>query len=236
MMVKVQRSVLFLALCAAAAGELGPRRIRAVLFDFDGSLAQSETAHRRRFAGACGAEISEERWFGECVGHSSDWIVAHVTGAPATEAIRADLSARAAAPAFVASIEPTRGALALVRALRAKRVDCAIVSSGSRCYIEACVEAWGVRDAFAVIVAGDDATPAAKKPDPAPYAHAAALLGVGVADCVAVEDSPSGVESALAAGARVVALSNPALAERPDLLAAVAAARADLTDRALFGV
>jgi HAD superfamily hydrolase (TIGR01509 family) len=57
---------------------------------------------------------------------------------------------------------------------------------------------------FDVVVAGDDVANA--KPHPEPYLRAAELLGVGIADCVALEDSEPGVASAVAAGARVIAL------------------------------
>ena len=46
----------------------------------------------------------------------------------------------------------------------------------------------------------------AGKPAPDPYLAAAALLGVDPADCMAIEDSPTGVGSALAAGCRTVAV------------------------------
>ena len=58
--------------------------------------------------------------------------------------------------------------------------------------------------AFEVIVAGDDVEHA--KPHPEPYLRAAAALGVDPADCLAFEDSEPGVASAVASGARVIAI------------------------------
>jgi len=55
---------------------------------------------------------------------------------------------------------------------------------------------------FDVVVAGDDVDNA--KPHPEPYLLAAKLLDVAIADCVAIEDSPPGVASAVASGAVVV--------------------------------
>jgi beta-phosphoglucomutase-like phosphatase (HAD superfamily) len=46
----------------------------------------------------------------------------------------------------------------------------------------------------------------APKPDPEPYLMAAGLLGVPIRECVAIEDSPTGVASAHAAGAAVLAV------------------------------
>lgn len=57
---------------------------------------------------------------------------------------------------------------------------------------------------FDVVVAGDDVEHA--KPHPEPYLHAAELLGVDIARCVALEDSEPGVASAVAAGATTFAL------------------------------
>ena len=66
--------------------------------------------------------------------------------------------------------------------------------------------------AFDVIVAGDEVT--RSKPDPEPYLTAAASLGVAAADCLAIEDSPTGVEAAAAAGCAVVAVPSPANREK----------------------
>jgi len=57
---------------------------------------------------------------------------------------------------------------------------------------------------FVGSVTGDEV--ANGKPAPDPYLAAAELIGVDPADCVAIEDSPTGVASALAAGCRTVAV------------------------------
>ncbi|MES2171249.1 MAG: HAD family hydrolase [Actinomycetota bacterium] len=54
-------------------------------------------------------------------------------------------------------------------------------------------------DSFDFVVAGDDVTHS--KPHPDPYLHAARLLGVEAPDCVAIEDSTTGLASAVASGA-----------------------------------
>jgi len=79
------------------------------------------------------------------------------------------------------------------------------------------------RGAIRVVVAGDDVTRG--KPDPEPYLTAAARLGVDPRDCVAIEDSPGGLRSAMAAGAKTIGVPNivavdpaPGLSRFPDLL------------------
>ena len=59
---------------------------------------------------------------------------------------------------------------------------------------------------FATIVVGDEV--AVGKPDPEPYLAAARALGVDTADCVAIEDSPTGLRSAEASGCAVIAVPN----------------------------
>ncbi len=59
-----------------------------------------------------------------------------------------------------------------------------------------------VPDAFAVVVTGDRVSRG--KPDPEAYLTAASELGVAIEECVAVEDSPSGVGSAWSSGAKTV--------------------------------
>jgi len=105
------------------------------------------------------------------------------------------------------------GAQDALRALRAARVPLALVTSSYRPLADPFAVAAGV---FDVVVAGDDVTRA--KPDPEPYQLAARVLGVPVEQCVAVEDSRSGIASALASGARTLAVEGVQhVADRPGL-------------------
>jgi beta-phosphoglucomutase-like phosphatase (HAD superfamily) len=77
-----------------------------------------------------------------------------------------------------------------------------------------------------VTVCGDEV--AHTKPDPEPYLAAAAALGVPAAACVAVEDSPAGVASAVAAGCAVIAVPNEVALTDVDGLVLSSLAEADL--------
>ena len=55
----------------AATRQMGKPRARR-LFDFDGSLAQSEEAHRKRFVAATGVACDSARWDAECVGRNTE--------------------------------------------------------------------------------------------------------------------------------------------------------------------
>ncbi len=95
------------------------------------------------------------------------------------------------------------GAMELLHAVRAAGIPTALVTSTGRRLVEVALETLG-RDSFDAVVCGDEVK--APKPDPAPYRTAAELLGVPITDCVAIEDSPTGLASAVAAGAAVLAV------------------------------
>ncbi|GAA0605294.1 HAD family phosphatase [Sporichthya brevicatena] len=96
------------------------------------------------------------------------------------------------------------GARELLEDLHARRVPCALVTMSWRRFAEAIVDA--VPDRFAALVTGDEVD--RPKPYPDPYLVAARLLGQNPADCVAIEDSPKGVASAVAAGVPTLAVQN----------------------------
>lgn len=103
----------------------------------------------------------------------------------------------------------------------------ALVTSAYRSFTTALLDV-ALHDAalgggFGAVVCGDDV--ARSKPAPDPYARAAELLGVGPHDCLVIEDSPTGVASAEAAGMVVLAVphagpiaAKPGRAVREDLV------------------
>ena len=112
------------------------------------------------------------------------------------------------------------GARALVVECRDLGVPTALVSASWNRLIDAVgekIEADIGSRAFDVIVAGDDVENG--KPHPDPYLTAARELGMEPDRCLALEDSPTGVRSAVAAGCRVVAI--PHIAEIADTTALV---------------
>jgi HAD superfamily hydrolase (TIGR01509 family) len=95
------------------------------------------------------------------------------------------------------------GARELLLAVRAAGVPTALVTSTGRRLAEVALKTLGAEN-FDVLVCGDEVS--RPKPDPEPYLTAAGLLGAPIGECVAIEDSPSGVASAVAAGAVVLAV------------------------------
>jgi HAD superfamily hydrolase (TIGR01509 family) len=97
------------------------------------------------------------------------------------------------------------GAKELLLLLRKKKIKTALVTMSMHRMAKQVVDSIGF-DAFDVIVAGDDVLHG--KPHPEPYLKAAELLGVKAEECVAFEDSLSGIRSAEAAGTKAVGIRN----------------------------
>jgi len=112
-----------------------------------------------------------------------------------------DFLVRRVAEEVTRSVPWQPGALELLTELAAAGVPCALVTMSYRTLTEPLVAAVPA-GVFGAVVSGDEVTNG--KPHPEPYLRAAALLGADVRDCVAIEDSPPGISSALAAGARTI--------------------------------
>lgn len=97
------------------------------------------------------------------------------------------------------------GALELLMELKQAGVKTALVTMSMRRMALAVIEAIPFQ-AFDVVVAGDDVT--FGKPHPEPYQQAAALLGFEPAECLAIEDSVTGLRSAEAAGCLPLGIVN----------------------------
>jgi len=97
------------------------------------------------------------------------------------------------------------GAKELLTMLRRENIKTALVTMSMHRMAQQVVDAIGF-DAFDVIVAGDDVRQG--KPHPEAYLKAAELLGVRPEDCVAFEDSNTGLRSAEAAGTKAVGIKN----------------------------
>lgn len=97
------------------------------------------------------------------------------------------------------------GALELLLDLKKAGVKTALVTMSMRSMAMAVVDQIDF-PAFDVVVAGDDVTNG--KPHPEPYLKAAELLGVEASVCIALEDSPTGLASAEAAGCNAIGIPN----------------------------
>lgn len=192
----------------------------AVLWDMDGTLIDSEPhwlRSERELAARHDAAWSEEdgkSLVGMSLTASSQIIVDKLGLDISTDEVIEQLTASVSA-GLKQEIIWRPGAKELLQALRRRGVKTALVTMSLRSMALQVVEAMGF-DAFDVVVAGDDVVHG--KPHAEPYLKAAELLGVNPANCVAFEDSISGILSAEAAGTKAVGIPNvmriPARADR----------------------
>lgn len=125
------------------------------------------------------------------------------------------------------------GARELLESLREQGVPSALVTMSWRSFAEAVLDALP-DGSFAVVVTGDEVERG--KPHPEPYLRAADLLGVSPSDCVALEDSPTGVASAVAAGVPTVAIPHVvAVPEQPGAVQVSSLAGVGVTELAELG-
>lgn len=205
---------------AAATGRPEVSLPGAVLFDMDGLLVETESLWFR----AEGEVVADLGGFWDAdhaaamVGGPIERAVACMIdvagGRHDVDVVTERLLARMEHLVRTESIHWQPGARELLVSLRAERVPCALVSASWRSLMEAVLEAvlHDVHDdVFATTVAGDELP--RTKPHPDPYLEAARRLGVAPQHCVVLEDSPTGSQAGLAAGAFVVAV--PSHAEIP---------------------
>ena len=186
----------------------------AVLFDLDGTLIDSEGLWWRaecRVVGDLGGEWRPEDQ-AHCLGGPLERVTVYMaerTGtAVAPEVIGVALLDEMERLLRSEPLEWRPGARELLIECRSLGVPTGLVSASHRRLLDAVDEAISrevrAAEAFDVTVAGDEVTNG--KPHPEPYAAAARRLGLDIADCVVLEDSPTGVESGQASGAFVVAI------------------------------
>ncbi|MCO5176770.1 MAG: HAD family phosphatase [Thermomicrobiales bacterium] len=192
--------------------------IRAVVFDLDGLLVDSEPLQAwawDAYARQHGSELRAD-------------VLARMLGRRAVDAVQtfvADLALHvspevalrerdelflAAVPGRIAAHS---GAAELLAYLRERHIPLALATSGHRRYVDLALESAGLSGSFDVEVTGDQVTHG--KPHPEIYLHACERLGIPPESALALEDAPNGVQAALAAG--MICFSVPESADHSEI-------------------
>lgn len=209
----------------------------ALLFDIDGTLADTDGLHLQAFNavfGPRGHHFTKERFKAELQGRANSAIAARFL-ADETPARRVAVMARkeeAFRSLASSGLEPLPGLLDLLDRCDAAGLPYAAVTNAPRANAELILDAIGIRGRFRTIVLGDEL--AYGKPHPMPYLEGLRRLDADAQSAVAFEDSPSGVTSATSAGIATIGLLTTQTAEALRAVGAAAVAL-DYTDPSLLG-
>jgi beta-phosphoglucomutase len=183
--------------------------IKAVIFDFDGIIVDSERLHWAAFCrvlSPLGKTISWPEYVETFIGFDDRDAFRHaLPSLGKTELTELIAKKTAAFQNLLESDGATAlpGSVALIKHLSGN-IPLAICSGALRADILPILKGLGIENAFDTIVTADDTH--ISKPDPAPYKLAAKNLGV--TSGLAIEDTPAGIASAKGAGLNVLAVTN----------------------------
>ena len=195
--------------------------LKAVIFDFDGVICDSEYLHYRALNtvfNRYGVDVPKAVHWDKYLGYTDVENIEAVNRDYAmgldAAGIRTIMAEKKEAFDAMARIESLviEGVEPFVRMLVENGIDLAICSGALRSDIDLMLNGSGFADAFKVIVTADDITKG--KPDPQGYRLALDRLnavgggGIKPSNCVVIEDSHWGLEAAAAAGMHTVAVTN----------------------------
>jgi HAD superfamily hydrolase (TIGR01509 family) len=186
--------------------------LAAVLWDFDGTLADTEplwVAAEYELIGSLGGSWNDthaEYMVGNALLDSGAYILKVIGRSDLTpEWVVEQLLGRVVSALATQPIPWRPGALDLLKSCNAADIPCALVSASYRVLLDAAL-AQLPPGSFQTSVAGDEVRRG--KPDPEPYETACQKLGVDAHRCIVLEDSATGARSGNAAGAVVLAIPN----------------------------
>jgi HAD superfamily hydrolase (TIGR01509 family) len=199
--------------------------IRAVVFDFDGVIANSEPLHFRAFRDVLsdrGISLTERAYYDHYLGYDDVGAFQAIAAAAGTTFSEREVAELVASKALRMEALEREGSLLFPGARlaierMAEAAPIAIASGALRAEILRVLGHEQLTSCFRVIVGAEDAP--ASKPAPDPYLRAVTLLAdttgasLTAGECAAVEDSRWGLQSARAAGLRTIAITHTYAAE-----------------------
>ena len=205
----------------------------AILFDHDGTLVDTEpvwAAAKVALAADFGGTWTEQDTL-DCLGLSMQFTLDRLRERGVNlpdEEINDLLVAKVHETLAQQPVEFLPGIERFLSEVREAQIPAAVVTNATTSVARRTADA-APEGTFSVIIGNDETTH--PKPNPQPYLLAAERLGVDPTQCVALEDSPSGVRSATAAGMRVIVV--PGELEVPAELGTVRLKHEELTLQAV---
>jgi len=188
---------------------------RALLFDLDGTLAETDSLHLPTWVDVLrpyGIEVDEEYYKARISGRSNSKIVGDLLPDLSSEDRRDLAEAKEASfRKHARELEPLPGLLDFMEEAKDRGLSLALVTNAPEENVEAILLALDLGVFFDELVLSDEVGPV--KPDPAPYKAALERLGVGPDEALAFEDSTSGIASAVGASIPTVGIASTQAAE-----------------------
>ena len=190
---------------------------RALLFDLDGTLAETDSLHLPTWVDVLtpyGLEVDEGFYKERISGRSNSKIVRELLPHLSAEEGRELADAKEASfRERTGELEPLPGLLDFMNEGKRRGISLALVTNAPEENVEAILFALELEEFFDEVVLSDEVGPV--KPDPAPYKAALDALGISPEEAVAFEDSTSGIASSVAAGIPTVGMAST---QRPETL------------------
>jgi putative hydrolase of the HAD superfamily len=189
--------------------------IKALLFDFDGLIVDTETPKFQVWQtiySEHGQQLAPEKW-GQIVGgwgvssfDAAEHLVELVGDGLAVEELR--VRQESESDALIQHQPVLPGVEAYLNEARKLGLRLAIASSSPHSWVDGHLMRLGLHDRFSVIICAEDVPPGRTKPNPDLFLKTAEELHVNVSEALVFEDSPNGVQAAHAAGLFVVSVPN----------------------------
>lgn len=201
-----------------------PIRLKALIFDLDGTLADTESISMQSWRAAgleLGLEVTDELIHSIVGCNSAEFTRRLKASIHPTEQVDTLIdTANRYYHKFLDSgcVQPRPGAVEIVNWARVKGVRMAVATSSGPLGAPKKLRQIGVWDSMEIVCHGNEVTHS--KPHPEIYQLALERLGLDPEYCVAIEDSPNGLRSAASAGLRTILV--PDIAPVPDEIAALA--------------
>jgi beta-phosphoglucomutase family hydrolase len=186
--------------------------IRAVIFDMDGVIAETEYVHieaEKQTMLKYGVRISEDELH-EYTGTTAKLMFTELIkkyGLDATFEEMFRVKEKILFELMEKGIQPTKGVVDLLLELRKRKIKLAVASSSHRKMIEYVLKTLKITGLFESVVGAEDIE--RSKPDPEIFQVSAKRLEVKPEKCLVVEDSRLGVEAAKSAGMKCLGYVNP---------------------------
>ncbi len=193
--------------------------IKALIFDFDGLILDTETPEIevwKRIYGEHGQAYPMELW-SQIIG---GWGNTDFDPALELQRLAAEPVGMAAirqrhrqeSDALIRNSPVMKGVAAVLASAQQLGLRCAIASSSDRSWVETHLRRLGLISKFEKIVTGDDVQKGRTKPHPDIFLKVLEVLQLAPDEALVMEDSPNGIRAAHAAGLRVVGVPNPVTA------------------------